>query len=516
MYSVEDRQRAVKLYFQYDGKLSVVIRELGYPDRKSLRNWVKAYQKDPTCFNQNVSKYQKYSQEQKQDAIEHYFQRGKCLRSTIRALGYPSPTLLRNWIIEAQSEKMSTCRKGSSMVVLTQQQKEQAVLAFSSKEVSSREIARRYGITPDRLYGWRKQLLGKGEPTMVRRKNNQKESVEELQEQIKQLKQERDLLEANVHRLNLEKAVLEKAAEIIKKDEGVNLENLSNREKTLVIDALRSTYKLKDLLQVFSMAKSSYCYQKAVLRAPDKYAELRTQMRAIFKESNKSYGYRRIHCIIRKKGQRVSEKIVRRIMQEDGLTVIPVKKAKYNSYKGELTPAVPNLLERDFHANAPNEKWLTDITEFHIPAGKVYLSPIIDCFDGLPVAWSVCTSPNAEMVNSMLDLAVCSLAGHEHPIIHSDRGCHYRWPGWIERMERHHLTRSMSKKGCSPDNSACEGFFGRMKNEMFYGRSWFGVSVEDFMDQVDRYMHWYSEKRIKMSLGGLSPLEYRRSLGLIA
>ena len=156
MYSVEDRQKAINLYFQYDRKLSVVIRELGYPDRKSLRNWVKAYQIDPTCFNQNVSKCQKYSQEQKQTAIKHYFQHGKCLRSTIRALGYPSPTLLRNWIIETQSEEIPTCRKGSPMVVLTQQQKEQAVLAFSSKKASSHEIARQYGITPDRLYGWKK------------------------------------------------------------------------------------------------------------------------------------------------------------------------------------------------------------------------------------------------------------------------------------------------------------------------------------------------------------------------
>ena len=76
-------------------------------------------------------------------------------------------------------------------------------------------------------------------------------------------------------------------------------------------------------------------------------------------------------------------------------------------------------------------------------------------------------------------------------------------------MERHNLTRSMSKKGRSPDNSACEGFFGRLKNEMFYGRDWKGVSIDDFMFRLDEYIHWYNEKRIKLSLGGLSPLEYR-------
>lgn len=204
-----------------------------------------------------------------------------------------------------------------------------------------------------------------------------------------------------------------------------------------------------------------------------------------------------------------------KLMQEEMLIVPNVKRKKYSSYKGEITSAVPNMIERDFHAEQPNMKWLTDITEFHIPAGKIYLSPIIDCFDGLPVSWTIGTSPNAELVNTMLDNAIGTLKDGEHPIIHSDRGAHYRWPGWIERMENAKLTRSMSKKGCSPDNSACEGFFGRLKNEMFYGRSWKEVSIEEFIIILDEYIHWCSEKRIKLSLGGMSPLQYQRSLGLI-
>lgn len=100
--------------------------------------------------------------------------------------------------------------------------------------------------------------------------------------------------------------------------------------------------------------------------------------------------------------------------------------------------------------------------------------------------------------------------------MHSDRGAHYRWPGWIRRMEEAGLIRAMSKKGCSPDNSAFEGFFGRLKNEMFYNRSWIDVSVDEFIETLDKYIHWYAEKRRKLSLGGLSPIEYRKSLGLIA
>ena len=191
-----------------------------------------------------------------------------------------------------------------------------------------------------------------------------------------------------------------------------------------------------------------------------------------------------------------------------------IKRKKYSSYKGEISPEVENIIKRDFQADKPNSKWLTDITEFRIPAGKVYLSPVIDCFDGLPVSWTIGTSPSAELVNIMLDEAISVLDADEKPVLHSDRGCHYRWPGWIERMKSTGLTRSMSKKGCSPDNSACEGFFGRLKNEMFYGYSWTGVSISQFIEQLDEYVKWYAEKRIKLSLGGMSPLNYRRSLGL--
>jgi putative transposase len=191
------------------------------------------------------------------------------------------------------------------------------------------------------------------------------------------------------------------------------------------------------------------------------------------------------------------------------------KKRKYNAYQGENAPAADNLIKRDFHAEAPNVKWITDITEFSIPAGKVYLSPIVDCFDGLVVSWSIGTSPNAELANSTLDRATKTLKDGEHPLIHSDRGGHYRWPGWISIISKADLKQSMSRKGCLQDNAACEGFFGRIKNEMFYNRSWNEVSLTDFINILDRYLVWYNEKRIKLSLGNMSPLEYRQNLGLI-
>ena len=202
-------------------------------------------------------------------------------------------------------------------------------------------------------------------------------------------------------------------------------------------------------------------------------------------------------------------------MKENQLEVKIRRAKKYSSYMGEITKAAENLINRDFHFDRPNHKMLTDITEFSIPAGKVYLSPIIDCFDGMVSAWKISTNPNAELVNSMLDEYHETLKNGERPIVHSDRGAHYRWPGWISRMSKYGFQRSMSKKGCSPDNSACEGFFGRMKNEMFYGRKWNNISIEKFTALINEYIEWYNTKRIKQSLNYLSPKEYRQLLDLI-
>ena len=295
---------------------------------------------------------------------------------------------------------------------------------------------------------------------------------------------------------------------------GDNLKEFSNQEKAMVIMALRDKYPVKSILEVFDMAKSSYCYQQKQIKKENKIAKIKERIKTLFFENHKRYGYRRIHLLLKREGIIISEKIVRSIMKEENLIVRAIRQRKYNSYLGEISPAVPNEIQRDFHADKPNKKWLTDITEFKIGEEKVYLSPIIDCFDGMPITWTVGTSPNADLVNTMLDNAIVLLKENEHPIVHSDRGCHYRWSGWIQRMDEAGLTRSMSKKGCSPDNSACEGFFGRMKNEMFYGEKWDKISVEEFISIINQYMQWYRDKRIKLSLGGLSPMEYRRSLGI--
>ena len=314
--------------------------------------------------------------------------------------------------------------------------------------------------------------------------------------------------------MQMEIDILKETLNVLKKDPGVDLTPLKNREKAVIISALRNKYSLPSLCRRLSISRSSYYYQEAALRAKDKYSALREHISHLFRENRCIYGYRKIHMLLKQEGITVSEKVIRMIMKQESLVVKIRKKRKYSSYKGEISPAPDNLLNRDFHADKPNEKWLTDITEFSIKAGKVYLSPIIDCLDGMPVKWTIGTSPNAELVNTMLKDAIQTLSPDEKPIVHSDRGCHYRWPEWIKLIEDAGLTRSMSKKGCSPDNSACEGFFGHLKTEMFYGYNWDEYTIPDFIKELDSYIRWYCRDRIKSTLGGLSPLQYRKELGV--
>lgn len=510
MYSYDDRIRAVKLYIQYGKSAATTVRKLGYPSRKNLRRWYRTYARTGD-LPAGYSKIERYSPEQKRTAVEHYLAHGSCLARTSRALGYPGADTLRAWIDELRPCLRQRTSGKAKQAASSPEQKKAAVIRLCSRDVASSAIAEEFGVSRQILYKWRDQLLG-GEvgPRMKHRKIPPADGEREaLSAQVASL-------EKRVRQLQLEHDILVKANELVKKAEGVDPQTLSNREKTLLIDALRPAYALSELLGLLRLPRSSYYYQKACQCRPDKYAEIRCTVTDIFDGNHRCYGYRRIGESLRRHGTPISEKVVRRLMAEEGLIVHSTRRRRYSAYRGEVTPAVDNVINRDFRAAGPNEKWLTDITEFQLPAGKVYLSPLIDCFDGLVVSWAIGTRPDADLVNAMIDEGIDTLDAGERPTVHSDRGAHYRWPGWISRIEDAKLTRSMSRKGCTPDNAACEGFFGRLKTELFYPGDWRETTIERFIAELDAYIRWYNEKRIKVSLGALSPVEYRESLGIAA
>jgi transposase InsO family protein/transposase-like protein len=499
----------VRLYVKLGKRVGLTIRQLGYPTKNALKHWHREYEQRLDLLAGYVRR-PKYSQAQKELAVEHYLKHGCCLAATIKALGYPSRALLAAWVQELHPQTRTRVIGRSQE--LAPAMKQAAVIALCMRQGSAQSVAQELGVSRPSLYTWKNQLLGHEAPASMKRQQDPPPSSErdELERQLEALRRD-------IRRLQLEQDLLKKANELLKKDLGIDRQLLTNREKTQLVDALRPTYTLLELLREVGLPRSSYFYHRARLEVADKYVEARRAMADIFERNFRCYGYRRMQASLARQCVNISEKVVRRLMKQASLVAIARKRRRYGSYMGEISPAPDNLLNRDFRASAPNEKWLTDITEFQIPAGKVYLSPMIDCFDGMVVSWSIGTRPDAELVNTMLDAAIETvIASSDRPVVHSDRGGHYRWPGWLSRIAQAKLLRSMSRKGCSPDNAACEGFFGRLKNEMFYSRDWLTTTVEQFVAALDSYIRWYNEARIKISLGFRSPIEHRRNLGIAA
>lgn len=294
-----------------------------------------------------------------------------------------------------------------------------------------------------------------------------------------------------------------------------------------MVEALRAECRPCEILPVAGMARSSCgCARNAQAGGETEgHAAARKAVIEASGASGGTCGCRRVHAQASadaEDGAAIGERTVRDIMRDEGLVACAArKKRRCSSYEGEISEAPENLLRdgrgrHHFHADEPNGLRVADVTEFRIPAGKAYLSPIAGCSGGMPLSWPVSTSPDAEMASPSL-LGACKWLGEgDHPRIRSDRGCHYRWPGWLRICDENGLVRSMPGKGCSPDNARCEGFFGRLKTEFFHGCDWAGVTIEEFMGMLDACLRWYRDVRIKGDLDYRSPMQYRRDLGLAA
>lgn len=406
-----------------------------------------------------------YSKEQIKKALELY-QQCKSLSQTVRILGYPTRENLYKWIKKENVPQKE--RKKLPIIINSSyhprnppiKTKLDAIKRCFELGESVKYVSEDIGYSRASIYQWRKIYLLKGKIALMNRKDNIKR--EKLLEGKESSFSELESLKEKIFSMQLEIDILKETIDVLKKDQGINLKKLTNKEKVMMIDTLKNKYSLPLLLKMLEIPKSSYYYHKKN-HYTDKYVHLKKQIKEIFKQNRCCFGYRRIHALLKREGIKVSEKIIRRIMKAESLVIKVKKYRKYNSYKGEISPEVPN----------------------------------------------------SKLVNDMLKNAISQLKENETPILHTDRGCHYRWKEWINLLKEAKISRSMSKKGCSPDNSACEGFFGRIKNEMFYSREWSNVSLENFKIILNDYLMWYNSKRIKISLGFKSPEEYRQSLGLI-
>ena len=269
-------------------------------------------------------------------------------------------------------------------------------------------------------------------------------------------------------------------------------------------------FALETLLKIIKLARSTYYYHLKQLDQTDKNQTIKAELQAIFTEHKGNYGYRRITFALRNRGFMVNHKKVQRLMRVLGLTARIRRKRKYYSYQGEVGKKAENLIQRQFEASTPMEKCYTDVTEFAIPniTQKLYLSPVLDGFNSEIIAYDLSTSPNLEQVKAMLDQAFTE-EHYENTILHSDQGWQYQHQYYHQFLEDKGIQPSMSRKGNSPDNGMMESFFGILKSEMFYGYEKTFHSLEQLEQAIVDYIDYYNNKRIKVKLKGLSPVQYR-------
>ena len=257
------------------------------------------------------------------------------------------------------------------------------------------------------------------------------------------------------------------------------------------------------------MARSTFYYHLKHGKKKDKYKEVKDMIYTIFHKHKGRYGYRRITLELRNEGRLINHKTVKKLMDELGLKS-EVRKVKYRSYKGDVGKTAPNIINRNFTAERPYQKLATDVTQVTIEGRKAYLSPILDMCDGEILAYSITEAPNLEMVLSMLNQMYENVDLPEGAVLHSDQGWHYQHAAYQNSLKKHGIIQSMSRKGNCLDNAMMENFFGLLKQEIYYGVVYY--SYEELKAEIERYIKYYNEQRIKEKLGWMSPVQYRLNL----
>lgn len=270
---------------------------------------------------------------------------------------------------------------------------------------------------------------------------------------------------------------------------------------------LRHEFKLSLLLEIAELPRSTYYYYIKHMKDEDKYSEIRKQITDIFHENKGRYGYRRITMEMHNRGYVINHKTVLRLMNEEKIKCM-VRIKKYRSYKGEVGKVAPNLLERDFSTSAPNEKWVTDVTEFSLFGRKLYLSPILDLYSSYLVSYTISEHPALSLVLNMARQALSVLSRGAEPILHSDQGWQYQHKQYQKLLKDHSIKQSMSRKSNCLDNAVIENFFGLVKSELLYMKEF--DSMDQFKDELIEYLDYYNNRRIKAKLKGLPPAVHRK------
>ena len=277
------------------------------------------------------------------------------------------------------------------------------------------------------------------------------------------------------------------------------------------------------MLKLAKISKSTYFYIIKAFNREDKECGLKDEITQIFNDNKSRYGYRRITLELNNRGYKINHKKVERLMKALSLFASQPR-AKYKSYKGDVGKTCKNLLidkevdevkcvtkyKQNFKTTSFNQKWTTDISEFHIAAGKLYLSPILDMHNREIISFVVSRTPNYQQIKNMLGQAFDKIDTLNGLIFHSDQGWQYQMKDYQNQLKEKGIIQSMSRKGNCLDNSLMENFFGVIKNEMFYGHEHEFKTLEDLEEAIIEYIDYYNKDRITVKLKGLSPYFYRQ------
>ncbi|WP_241880276.1 IS3 family transposase [Corynebacterium diphtheriae] len=355
------------------------------------------------------------------------------------------------------------------------------------------DLAKEYGLSsPNLISHWVWQVNKGGsdalQPKPKGRPKGSGQSVPMTEEDT--LRRENELLKAEV-------AYPKKIA---------GLEGTTTRLKVEAIITLKSEHRLDDLIAVSGLARSTFFDHQRRFDLPDKYADLKTQIKKIFHDSNTTFGYRRVWRALRNNNTIVNKKVVRRLMRQQGL-VSKIRRKKYNSYRGTVSHIADNVLGRRFIQDAPNKVWVSDVTEFRVAGTKVYLSPVMDLFDRTILAHTLSTSPNTQLTSRSLADAIAMFSPGKGLIVHTDQGFQYQHASWRNLIESVGGVQSMSRKGNCYDNAVMENFFGHLKSEMYHDV--YFTSVDELCQAIDEYILWYNTYRLQERFKGLAPMQYR-------
>ncbi|WP_139365065.1 IS3 family transposase [Litchfieldia alkalitelluris] len=440
----------------------------------------------------------KYPLEIKIAAVNEYLEGGESIRQTAQKYNV-NKTMLHRWVAKFQNHGISGLEE--TYTKYSFEFKMDVLNYLNEMGASIEEVTAVFNVSSSAIvYKWKNLLETQGIDALKKKKKERPSPMKKQPKNNQPVEGTEEALRAEIEQLRMENAYLKKPTSLNSGKE------LTEKEKAQVIYELRREFKVIDLIKFAEMPRSTYYYWVKQMDKPDKYSEMKEVIQQIFDEHQGRYGYRRITLELRNRGHVINHKTVLRLMNEMGLKCL-VRMKKYRSYRGKVGEVAPNILERDFQATKPNEKWVTDVTEFHLFGEKLYLSPILDLYNGEIIAYNLEKRPVYTLVSKMLDTAIQQLDDHDCPILHSDQGWHYQMKKFRHTLQKNGITQSMSRKGNCLDNAVMENFFGLLKSELLYLREI--ESMDHFKLELEKYIYYYNHKRIKQKLKGMSPIQYR-------